>query len=363
MTLFQKSNIKSLVLKNKAVRSATWEGGANADGIPSDKQINLYKELAEGGTGLIITGYIVPCTDGRQTPGQMMLKDEAAVEVYRKLTDAVHASGAKIAGQLVHCGGQSSERMAGRKPLAPSAVEAPQYSSVPEELSIEEIIRIKSAFAETARLCKEAGFDAVQLHAAHGYLMNQFLSPALNKRTDQYGGTLENRARFMLEVLAEVRQAVGDDFPVMVKLNGSDNLEGGLSIEDAVQTAVLLEKAGIDAIEVSAGTPASGKDGAPVRTGVKAGAGEAYNLEYAERIRAAVSLPLMTVGGYRSYGECLRALEAGMDFVSLSRPLIKEPSIIKRWESGNTAPSDCISCNGCFKPGLKDGLIRCVINK
>ncbi|QAR34209.1 NADH:flavin oxidoreductase [Geovibrio thiophilus] len=363
MTLFQKTNIGTLALSNRAVRSATWEGGADADGIPSERQINLYKELAEGGTGLIITGYIVPCADGRQTPGQMMLKDQAALEVYRTLTGAVHTEGAKIAGQLVHCGGQSTERMAGRKPLAPSAVEAPQYSSVPEEMSTEEIERIKSAFAYTAGLCKEAGFDAVQLHAAHGYLINQFLSPALNKRTDEYGGNIENRARFLLEVLAEVKKTAGADFPVMVKLNGSDNLEGGLDIEDSVQVAAMLGKAGADAIEVSAGTPASGKEGAPVRTGIKCGINEGYNLGYAKRIRSAVSLPVITVGGYRSYEECRKAFEAGMDFVSFSRPLIKEPAIIKRWERGDTAPSGCISCNGCFKPGLKEGLIRCVINK
>jgi 2,4-dienoyl-CoA reductase-like NADH-dependent reductase (Old Yellow Enzyme family) len=363
MTLFDKTTIGSIELRNRTVRSATWEGGADEKGSPSDRQTELYEKLAEGGAGLIITGYIAPCPDGRQMPGQMMLDGDSDLAAYRKLTDRVHKHGAKIAGQLVHCGGQSTERMAGRTPLAPSAVASAQYSAVPQSMSIEEIARVTKAFGQAAVRAKEAGFDAVQVHAAHGYLANEFLSPVLNTRTDIYGGSLENRARFLLDAVAEIKAAAGAGFPVMVKLNGSDNLEGGLDIEDAVKTAAMLEKAGVCAVEVSGGTPASDKDGTPVRGGIKPGENEGYNLENALRIKQAVRIPVICVGGFRTYETCMNALEKGIDLISFSRPLIKEPALPARWQSGDTAMSDCISCNGCFRPGLKEGLIRCVINK
>lgn len=203
----------------------------------------------------------------------------------------------------------------------------------------------------------------MQLHAAHGYLINQFLSPLTNKRSDAYGGSVENRSRFLLEVYRSVRQGVGKNFPVLVKLNGADNLEGGLAIDDALFAARTLDEEGVDAIEVSGGTPASGEL-APVRQGIETREQEAYNLPLAARIKDAVSCPVMVIGGFRTFevaAGVIRRDEA--DYVSLARPLIREPHLPRRWEEGNEARARCISCNGCFKPGLKEGGIYCVVDR
>jgi 2,4-dienoyl-CoA reductase-like NADH-dependent reductase (Old Yellow Enzyme family) len=226
-----------------------------------------------------------------------------------------------------------------------------------------DIDEIVEAFGDGARRAKEYGFDAIQLHAAHGYLINQFLSPLTNRRTDSYGGSVENRCRFLLEVYKRVRSVVGSDFPVFAKLNGSDNLEGGLDLSDAVSTARLLDRGKIDAIEVSGGTSASGEKG-PVRINIDRPDREAYNLSFAREIKKAVGCPVMVVGGFRSLEVIDKALsEDGIDFISMSRPFIREPHLIKRWQAGDTSPARCISCNGCFRPGIKEGGIYCVVEK
>ena len=205
--------------------------------------------------------------------------------------------------------------------------------------------------------------QAVQLHGAHGYLINQFLSPLTNRRTDDWGGSLENRCRFLMEVYGEVRAAVGADFPVLIKLNARDNTPGGLELEDAVFAARQLSQAGIDAIEVSSGTPASGAK-SPVRKKINKPEKEAYHREDAMRIKAAVQCPVALVGGIRSFEVALRAVtEDGLDYVALSRPLIREPGLPRRWESGDRRPSPCVSCNECFTPGLTEGGIYCVTEK
>ncbi len=220
-----------------------------------------------------------------------------------------------------------------------------------------------AAFAAGARRARDWGFDAVQLHGAHGYLINQFLSPLTNRRTDGYGESIENRCRLMREVYQAVRAAVGDYFPVMIKLNAADHLEGGLEIEDAVVAARALDSIGIDAIEVSAGTPASG-DCSPTRMKVNTPEKEAYHLALAERIKTVVGCPVMVVGGFRSYDVARQAIaESALDYVALSRPLIREPDLPARWQAGGRDAARCISCNGCFKPGLEEGGIYCIIAK
>jgi 2,4-dienoyl-CoA reductase-like NADH-dependent reductase (Old Yellow Enzyme family) len=230
-------------------------------------------------------------------------------------------------------------------------------------MSKQDIDEIVAAFGDAARRAKKAGFDAVQLHGAHGYLINEFLSPLTNRRTDDYGGPVENRCRFLLEVCRRVRSEVGPDFPVLIKLNGSDNLEGGLTASDAIHAARMLDKEKIDAIEVSSGTSASGKQ-TPVRTGVDKPADEAYNLELARELKKAVRCPVISVGGFRSPEVVNKALaESGVDYISMCRPFIWEPGLVKRWGKGDLSPARCISCNGCFKPGLKEGGIYCVVEK
>ncbi len=350
-------------MRNRIVRSATWEGMCEPDGRPTEKLTACYRRLAQGGTGLIISGYTFVRPEGKQMPGKMGIHTDAFADDYKKMTGAVHNAGGTIAIQLVHAGGQTDTRNAGRQPLAPSAVKVDQYSEMPAELTKDEIRDIAAAFGEGARRAKAWRFDAVQLHGAHGYLINQFLSPLTNRREVEYGGSIENRCRFLLEVYQNVRQAAGAGYPVLIKLNAGDNLEGGLEIEDALFAARKLSDAGIDAIEVSAGTPASGVN-SPARLRINKPEKEAYNLAQARRVREAVSCPVMVVGGFRSYEVAERAVrDEGMDYIAMARPLIREPDLAGRWQKGDHRQAACISCNSCFMAGIKEGGIYCVPEK
>lgn len=361
--LFDETELNGMTLANRLVRSATWEGMCGKDGKPTEKLAGYYRALARGGVGLIISGYAFIRPDGKQLPGQMGAHRDDFGAAMRRLTDTVHDEGGKICLQLVHCGGQSTTAAAGGTPVAPSAVKVEQFPETPRELAGGEIGELVGLFGDAARRGREWGFDAVQLHAAHGYLINQFLSPLTNRRSDGYGGDIGNRCRFLLEACRSVRSAVGSDFPLLVKLNGSDNLADGLSAEDAVTAARLLDEEEIDAIEVSAGTPASG-GATPVRQKIDAREQEAYNLPLAERIKGVVTCPVMVVGGLKSFeiaDGIVRRSEA--DYVSFSRALIREPDLPRRWEEGDETRARCISCNGCFKPGIKEGGIYCVVDK
>lgn len=361
--LFSDSDLGSMSLRNRFIRSATWEGMCDPEGRPREKLAALYGDLSRGRVGLVITGYTYVSPEGKQMPGKMGIYSGAFAGEMKDLCRAVQDEGGKICMQLVHCGGQTTGKMAGSRPLAPSSVEVPQFPEIPAAMTRKEIDRVAAAFGEGAGRAREYGFDAVQLHAAHGYLINQFLSPLTNRREDEYGGSGKKRRRFLMEVCRRVRAAVGDGFPVMVKLNGSDFFEGGLEIEEAVAAATALDEDGIAAIEVSGGTSASGKL-SPVRVKIKTEEDEGYNMPLAERIKSAVSCPVIAVGGFRSFAVARAAVERGaVDFISLSRPLIREPGLVKRWEEGDLARAECISCNGCFKPGLKEGGIYCVVKK
>jgi 2,4-dienoyl-CoA reductase-like NADH-dependent reductase (Old Yellow Enzyme family) len=359
--LFDQTTINGMTLQNRLVRSATWEGMCDAEGRPTEKLNNCYRELARGGVGLIVSGYTFIRPDGKQLPGKMGIHTDDFAPEMKSLTRAVHDEGGKICIQLVHAGGQTNSTNAGRKPLAPSAIEVDQFPEMPAELAKDQISDIITAFKDGALRAREWGFDAVQLHGAHGYLISQFLSPLTNRRTDEYGGSIENRSRFLLEVYRTVRDAVGADYPVMIKLNGSDFLDGGMTTEDAVYAARALSSEGIDAIEISGGTSASG-DQSPVRTKIKEPEQEAYNLAQAKQIKEAVNCPLMVVGGFRSYEVAEKTInKEGIDYIAMARPFIREPALSLRWMQGDTSPAKCISCNGCFKPGLKEGGIYCVV--
>ena len=362
MTLFSENILNGLVLKNRLVRSATWEGMCDPDGRPTERLRDCYTDLARGGVGLIITGFAYVRPDGKQLPGKMGIHDDDFAPEMQELTAAVHRAGGKICLQLVHAGGQTDSRNAGCQPLAPSAVKVEQYPELPRAMNFADIQGVIMAFRNAAGRAKAFGFDAIQLHAAHGYLINQFLSPLTNLRTDEYGGNRENRARFLMEVYWAVREVVGKKYPVLVKLNGSDNLSGGLELDGARYAARLLSTAGINAIEVSGGTPASGPGG-PIRRKIEQPGDEAYNLPLAKAIKEVVSCPVMVVGGFRSPEVCERALELEADYISMSRPFIREPALALRWQSGDRRRAACISCNGCFIPGFKEGGIYCVVER
>ena len=362
-SLFDTVRIGPVTLENRFVRSATWEGMCDDRGAVTGRLIDYYADLARGGIGLLISGYTYVSEEGKQLPGKMGLYSDSLIPQLQALTEAVHREEGKIFCQLVHAGGQTSAKTIGHQPLAPSSVEFPSYGERPKTMDIEEITRVVDAFAAAAKRAVQAGFDGVQLHGAHCYLINQFLSPLTNHRTDQYGGSLENRMRFLEEVYRRVRAAVGKEFPVTIKLTASDQLEGGFQVEDALVVARRLGELGIDAIEVSSGTPASG-DLSPVRQHIDAPHKEAYNAGYAGQIKQVVDVPVMTVGGLRSCPVMQKILwEGDADLFALSRPLIREPYLPRKWRDDDGHVATCISCNGCFRPGLKEGGIYCVVDK
>jgi 2,4-dienoyl-CoA reductase-like NADH-dependent reductase (Old Yellow Enzyme family) len=361
--LFESASIGNMPLRNRLVRSATWEGMCAPDGRPSEKLTKLYATLAEGGVGLIISGYTFVSPEGKQVPGKMGLHTDRFEPDYRTMVRVVHDAGSVLAVQLVHAGGHANKDLTGLEAVAPSAVGSAQYQRTPAVLSKQQIDDIVTAFGQSAARAMRWGIDAVQLHGAHGYLIHQFLSPHTNRRTDEYGGTIENRCRFVLEVLAEIRRTTGPDYPVMIKLNATDNQAGGLELADALITAEKLDVAGIDAIEISSGTPACGRMG-PAREKIDGPEKEGYNLELARQIKSKVACPVITVGGFRSYAVCDQAITSqGTDFVAISRPLIRQPDLPNRWQRGDRRTAACISCNKCFVPGLRYGGIYCMAER
>ncbi len=360
--VFEPVPVGPLEARNRIVRSATWLGLADEGGCVTDALVDRYAELSRGGAGIVVTGYAAVSPEGRQMPRMLGAYEDSHVSGLRRLAEAIRAGGALAALQLVHAGGQTQpEWIGGREPLAPSFLAHPQYPAVPRELTFEEIDRIVGDFARAARRGVEAGFAMIQLHAAHGYLINQFLSPATNQRSGRYGGDLRRRFWFFQQVVAAVQGALGPDVPVAVKLNGADFVPGGLEIEESCRVAEWLGMRGVALIEVSGGTPASGDHG-PARSAVKPGEGEAYFQDLAVAIKRRVPCPVALVGGIRSPDTLDSLMIQGVaDFFSLSRPLIWEPDLPRRWQEGDRSPARCISCNGCFGPGRKGEGVRCVV--
>jgi 2,4-dienoyl-CoA reductase-like NADH-dependent reductase (Old Yellow Enzyme family) len=355
--LFEATSIGSMKLANRFVRSATYEGMAAPDGICTPALQEKMVELAEGAVGLIITGHAFVSSEGRVRPFQYGIHHDGVVPALAAMTRAVHDRGGRIAIQLAHGGGQAFSKVTGLPALGPSAMEMANGTAV-QPADPDDLGRIREAFGEAARRAKEAGFDGVQIHAAHGYLMSQFLSPYFNKRTDGYGGSLENRARLLLETAARVRSRVGEGFPVLVKINSDDFVEGGFSTDDMVRVSKMLEKAGVNAIEISGGTGISG-DKIPSRIGLaKAGEDEVYYREAARAFKREMTIPLILVGGIRSLPVAEALVADGLaDYIALSRPLIREPGLVRRWRSADPAKATCISCNRCYRPILRgDGL-------
>jgi len=359
--LFTPAKLGSLTIKNRLVRSATGEGMAEPDGSVTDDMVAFYRRLAEGGVGLIISGHTYVHPLGKASPGMAGLYNDEQIPMHRKLTDAVHQAGGAVAIQINHAGRQTSPARIGRQtPLAPSALAAPASKFVPKEMTADEIEEAIQAFADAARRAVEAGYDAVQIHSAHGYLISEFNSPYANQRTDQWGGSPESRRRLLLEVYRRVRGAVGDDVPVFVKLNGEDFIEGGLTPEGSAEIAKVLEAEGIDAIEVSAGFAETAD--LIVRKDILEAEQEAYLLPLARNIRNAVSVPVMIVGGLRSREVMERMLnEEGMTFVSLSRPFIRQPDLANKLKAGELDGVTCVSCGRCTRND--QGWLACAVDE
>ena len=398
-----------MAARNRVVRAATAESLATSEGAPSERLVSLYQQLAAGGVGTIITGYSYVSADGKPSEYALSLCDDRLESEYRALVDAAHDGGACIIAQLVYGGSKSklaaddprritvlksgnvgsasaglqdaaiavspgvcSELSAGVHDVAPnvrvvepsattsnvhivgpSAVPNPATGLVPCEASPADLARIASQFADAAARAKRWGFDGVEVHVAHGYLLGQFLSPFFNRRTDEYGGSIENRARFACECIAAVREAVGDGFPIFAKLNSSDKRDGstGLVEEDSLVVAGMLIDAGASAIEVSGDWHAFN-------------AGDAFDGpffgDYGARLARMIDAPVLVTGGWRDPQKAERYLaETKVAAIGMSRPLICEPDLPLKWESGALYPSRCTSCNHC----AKSSGIPCVFNK
>ncbi|GAB6038478.1 NADH:flavin oxidoreductase [Fundidesulfovibrio butyratiphilus] len=356
--MFAPVTLGRLTLPNRFVRAATWEGLAAEDGRVTPELTRLLVRLAEGGVGLVITGHAYVLKQGQASPWQLGAHDPAMRPGLTDLAGAVRAAGAKIAVQLAHAGKAAVTALSGCEALGPSDGEGFRAMTVVE---IERTVR---AFATAAALCRECGFDAVEIHAAHGYLLSQFLSPAYNARTDDYGGGLENRARALLDVVRGVRRSVGDDFPVLVKINSEDCLPGGFSVDEAARVASWLGPAGADAVELSGGTGDSGRLGPVRQLRIKSPGDEGYFRRAAARVRAECDLPLLLVGGIRSLEAASELVAEGVcDAVSLCRPLIREPDLVARWKSGDRRPSACVSDSFCFRPAMAGEGISCLTEK
>jgi 2,4-dienoyl-CoA reductase-like NADH-dependent reductase (Old Yellow Enzyme family) len=360
--LFEETRINGMALANRFVRSATWEGMAGDEGGATPRLVDCMVDLARGGVGLIISSHAYVHRDGQAGFRQLGVYSDDLLPGLTAIADAVHKNNGKIVLQLAHAGFFADARLIGHPPLAVSNIEG-IAKSPRTELTVEMIGQIVRAFAEGAARAKKAGFDGVQIHSAHGYLLSQFLSPAFNRRTDEYGGTIENRARVLMDVLRAVRSAVGTDYPVLVKMNGRDDIDNGLSPEDSLRVGKMLAHGGIDAIELSGGFLTGGKL-SPSRSRIDSEEKEAYFREEAKAMREQTGVPLMLVGGNRSFPMAEHIISEGIaDYISMCRPLIREPGLINRWKSGNFAKSACISDNQCFGPAMAGKGIYCVTEK
>jgi 2,4-dienoyl-CoA reductase-like NADH-dependent reductase (Old Yellow Enzyme family) len=358
--LFTPHSLQGMNLRNRFVRSATFEGMCDPEGNTTEPMIDLYRQLAAGGCGLIISGISSVSDDGKLAPNSPSVASDEYIAGLKRLVAAVHDEGGSFCLQIGHSGGQGRAEACGGHTLAPSALKLKQYPDLPQEMTQADIERIIAAFAAAASRAKQAGCDAVQLHAAHGYLLSQFLSPLTNQRSDAYGGDLEGRSRFLMEIVAAVQQSCGKEFPLLVKLNGSDNLDGGLEIDESLAISQKLDAAGITAIEISSGTPASGEQ-SPIRLATPSGDEMAYNAVLSRTIKQQVSCPIIAVGGIRSLHVATGLLRTNQaDYISLCRPLIREPDLPNKLQSGASEKSTCTSCNGCLGAMMK-GDFRCVL--
>jgi len=359
--LFEVTSINGMRLANRFVRSATWEGLADRDGAVTPRLIEMMAELAKGEVGLIISGHAFVSPEGQVGPGQLAAFDDRFLPGLREMAGAVHAAGGRIALQLAHGGCRANLELSGLEPIGPSA---PEKNGRPtcRPAARDDMANFVSAFAVAAHRAQQAGFDAVQIHAAHGFLLSQFLAPAFNKRTDEYGGELKNRARLLLKVVRSVREAVGPEYPVLIKINSEDFLDEGMTCPEAVEVSGMLEKASIDAIEFSGGTINSPEKFLPVRPGkLKTPKQEVYYRKAARLYKQKVTIPLILVGGIRSFGVAEELVRDGTaDYISMSRPLICEPGIVKRWREGDRRKAECVSDNACFAPASDGRGIYCV---
>lgn len=369
--LFSPTNIGNLKVKNRIVRSATYELKAS-EGLISDEYLSFYKKLAEGGMGMIISGYGSVHSDNISDATPNIATDES-IRGMNALVDTVHkyGQGCKMIFQLCHIGRQF--RASNNTLLGPSPIKEPVFGNVPHEMTKGQIEECVMQFVSAIERVYRSGMDGVQLHAAHGWLLSTFLSPATNIRTDEYGGTTQNRTRILVEIIKEARKTVDPDFPILVKINANDYLEGGIEIDEAVKISKILTDCGYDALEISscmwATTMRSRTElgWEPVmipeaRIHISKEEDEAYHRKFAAEIKAEIpDTPIILVGGNRSPRLLDEIIASGdADMVSMCRPFIREPGLVNRWMNGDERKAYCVSCNKCLDT-LKERNFRCPV--
>lgn len=384
MLLAQNIRIGSLELQNRIVKAALVENMAGEDGAVTDRLIRFYEKHARGGAGLLITGgaYVQP--SGRSVRYLIGVHDDRLVPGLTRLTRAVHDLDGRIALQIYHCGRQTRPELVGGDVIAPSPVKDTLTGVLPRAMTEEEIEATILAFGRAAERAATAGFDAVEVMAGHGYLINQFLSGRTNRRTDGWGGGLENRARFLFGILQEIRSRVGPDFPLLVKINTEDQLKNGFTLEESAWVAERLPGLGVDAVKFTGGTFESGlnisRGDIPAEEILEEMHGwqkfrsrliiramrkkfqyrEAYFLENIGKIKPRLTVPAILVGGLRTPAEMERIVESGQaDLIALGRPIIREPNFPSRILAGDPTPAACLNCNRCFIRITQERPLRC----
>jgi len=391
--LFEESSIAGMKLKNRFIRSATHEGLGDKDGQLMPGLAEVYTDLVKGGVGAIITGFFGVQKNGRTLQNMHMLDRDELVDAYKAITAQVNACGVPIIAQIAHGGGQVDRHVIGERPAAPSPKLYPLTMGMARALTEEEITEIIDSFVAAVERAYKAGFSGVQLHAAHGFLLQEFLSPRSNKRGDRWGGSTENRFRIIAEIIRKARDKVGK-FPILVKFSAYDGDKKGIRIEEGLRIAELFQKSGFDAIEVSCGGSEDGFNAVRVMK-IPAAAMLAmvpwyssmsktnkfalkillpfmvkrplplfnYNVEAAEHIKKEVDLPIIVLGGLHRLADIEKIIaEQKADYVAMARPFIIEPDIANRFKSGTQKESRCINCGYCLL-GVTSSKLRCYYGK
>ncbi len=362
--LFKSFSRGKFSARNRFVRAATWLGCcAHETGELTPAAVSRAAEAAAGGAGTVISEFAYVSREGRAATRQWGLDCDRSVSEVRRLADAVHTRGSKLIVQICHAGGALNSAFAETAGLSPSGVPLPGCDVESRALTADDIARVRREFAAAALRAKEGGADGVEIHGAHGFLLTQFLSPIFNRRTDEYGGNDENRARFIRELCAAVRAAVGEDFSLWIKISAAEGVVDGYGWDAGKLAALGALESGADAVEISSGTSYSGAVHAPSMVGVSAGESEAPFAPYARELRRLApddSLVVLT-GGLRSLPVIAGLLDEGCaDLFGLSRPFIAEPDLINRWAEDDARPSACVSCNACLKTASR-GHVGCPV--